>query len=100
SHQPAVDPFPTRRSSDLGGGDVFKATNIVEEIDIGAPVDVVYNQWTQYEDFPDFMKKVENVEQEEDTKTKWRAQILWSHRQWERSEEHTLNSSHVKISYA
>src|SRR5690554_1166704 len=65
-----------------GGGDVFKATNIVEEIDIGAPVDVVYNQWTQYEDFPDFMKKVENVEQEEDTKTKWRAQILWSHRQW------------------
>ena len=70
---------------DGGGGDVFKATNIVEEIDIGAPLSVVYNQWTQYEDLPDFLKKVENVEQEEDAKTSWRAQVLWSHRQWEAS---------------
>jgi hypothetical protein len=29
------------------------------------------------------MKKVENVEQEEDQKLTWRAQVLWSHRTWE-----------------
>ncbi len=68
---------------DDGGENVFKATHIIEDIDIGAPIDVVYNQWTQYEDFPDFMKKVETVEQKDDTTTRWRAQVLWSHRQWD-----------------
>jgi hypothetical protein len=58
-------------------------TNIEEFVDIGAPISVVYNQWTQFTDFPGFMKKVEKVEQTEDTKLKWRTQILWSHREWE-----------------
>src|SRR5204863_719972 len=30
-----------------------------------------------------FMKKVENVEQPEEVKTNWKAQVLWSHRTWE-----------------
>jgi len=63
-------------------GQKGKVTNIVEEIDVGVPVSVAYNQWTQFTDFPDFMKKVETVEQESDTELKWRAQILWSHREW------------------
>ncbi len=66
-----------------GGGKPTKSTNIVEEIDIGAPIDVVYNQWTQFQDFPTFMKKVNSVEQEEDTKVSFKAQVLWSHRTWE-----------------
>lgn len=69
-----------------GGGNKsgrkLKVTNIIEEIDIGAPVDVVYNQWTQFQDYSGFMKKVEDVEQEEDTKLTFKAQVLWSHRQW------------------
>ena len=71
----------------LGGGgrkgDALKVTNIVEEIDIGAPVDLVYDQWTRFTEFPKFMKKVENVEQVSDETTEWKAQVLWSHRQWE-----------------
>lgn len=63
-------------------GKGLKVTNIIEEIDIGAPIDVVYNQWTQFQDFSGFMKKVEGVEQEEDTKLTFKAQVLWSHRQW------------------
>lgn len=63
-------------------GDKGKVTNIVEDIDVGVPISVAYNQWTQFTDFPDFMKKVETVEQESDTELKWRAQILWSHREW------------------
>jgi uncharacterized membrane protein len=61
----------------------LKVTNILEEIDIGAPVRLVYDQWTQFADFPTFMKKVESVEQEEDQKLRWKAQVLWSHRTWE-----------------
>ncbi len=65
-----------------GGGSGLKLTNIVESIDIGAPLGLVYDQWTQFTDFPDFMKKVENVEHESDEVLSWTAQILWSHRTW------------------
>jgi len=63
----------------------LKVTNIVEHIDVGVPLDVAYDQWTQYSEFPSFMKKVENVDQPEDTKTTWKAQVFWSHRIWEAS---------------
>jgi uncharacterized membrane protein len=63
----------------------LKVTNIVEHVDVGVPLDVAYDQWTQYSEFPSFMKKVENVDQPEDTKTTWKAQVFWSHRVWEAS---------------
>lgn len=68
-----------------GGGKATKSTSIIEEIDIGAPLKVVYNQWTQFADFPDFMKKLEHAEQddEDETTVEWKAQVFWSHRRWE-----------------
>jgi Polyketide cyclase / dehydrase and lipid transport len=68
-----------------GGGRKLKLANIVESIDVGVPVHVAYNQWTQYGDFPKFTKKVENVDQNknEENKTNWKAQVFWSHRTWE-----------------
>jgi Polyketide cyclase / dehydrase and lipid transport len=68
-----------------GGSRKLKLTDIVESIDVGVPVRVAYNQWTQYSDFPKFTKKVENVEvnKNEESKTSWKAQIFWSHRTWE-----------------
>ncbi|WP_133785297.1 SRPBCC family protein, partial [Kribbella sp. VKM Ac-2571] len=61
----------------------LKATTIIESIDVGVPIDVVYNQWTQFQDFSGFMKKVERVEQKTDEKLDFKAKILWSHRTWE-----------------
>jgi uncharacterized membrane protein len=67
-----------------GKGKNLKVTNIVESIDVGVPIQLAYNQWTQFADFPSFMKKVESVEQAgEDQKLNWKAQVLWSHRTWE-----------------
>jgi uncharacterized membrane protein len=66
-----------------GSSKATKATNIIEQIDVGVPVDVAYNQWTEFGGFPTFMKKVENVDAEEDNKLEWKAQIFWSHRNWE-----------------
>jgi uncharacterized membrane protein len=68
-----------------GGQRKLKLTNIVESVDVGVPVTVAYNQWTQYSDFPKFTKKVESVDQnkEEENKTNWKAQVFWSHRTWE-----------------
>ncbi|MEU8250252.1 SRPBCC family protein [Nonomuraea sp. NPDC048916] len=65
-----------------GKGGHEKVTNIVETIDVGAPRHLVYNQWTMFQDFPTFMKKVENVKQDSDEELSWKAQIFWSHRSW------------------
>jgi polyketide cyclase/dehydrase/lipid transport protein len=65
------------------GGKKIKLTNIVEHIDVGAPVDLVYRQWTQFAEFPKYMKKLEQVEQVSDEKLQWKAQIFLSHRSWE-----------------
>jgi hypothetical protein len=66
-----------------GGRQKLKVTNIVETIDVGVPRQVAYNQWTQFREFPTFTKKVETVEQEEDQKLHWKAQVFWSHREWD-----------------
>jgi uncharacterized membrane protein len=60
----------------------FKFINIVEELDLPVPRPVAYRAWTEFEEFPSFMKKVENVEQQEDATIEWKAQIFWSHRSW------------------
>ena len=70
-------------SGGKGGGDATKSTNIIESIDVGVPLRVAYNQWTEFGAFPSFMKKVENVEAAEDNKLNFKAQIFLSHRQWE-----------------
>ncbi|MCZ9884409.1 SRPBCC family protein [Arthrobacter sp. B2a2-09] len=36
-------------------------------VDVDVPVSVAYNQWTQFETFPEFMKGVEAVEQIDET---------------------------------
>ncbi|TJZ78650.1 SRPBCC family protein [Rhodococcus oryzae] len=66
-----------------GKGKKLKITNIVESIDVGVPVQLAYDQWTQFADFPSFMKKLELVEQVSDEKLQWKAQVFWSHRTWE-----------------
>ncbi|MEU4470877.1 SRPBCC family protein [Micromonospora sp. NPDC023888] len=65
------------------GGGKKKVTNIVETIEVGVPVRAAYNQWTQFGDFPSFMKKVEQAENDEAEKMTWKAQVFWSHRTWE-----------------
>lgn len=68
-----------------GKGGKLKVINIVESIDVGVPIELAYNQWTQYADFAGFMKKVENVDQNENEpeKSHWKAQVFWSHREWD-----------------
>ncbi|GAA2854555.1 hypothetical protein GCM10010472_09750 [Pseudonocardia halophobica] len=78
-----------------GGGKKVKLTNIVEEIDVGLPVRTTYNLWTQYADFPGFMKKVESVDQITDEKTHWKAKVFWSHREWEATTMEQVADSHI-----
>lgn len=65
------------------GGKKLKLTNIVEHIDVGVPIDLAYDQWTQFADFPNFMKKVETVDQTSDEKLDWAGKVFWSKRSWQ-----------------
>ncbi|WP_405998909.1 SRPBCC family protein [Streptomyces sp. NBC_00829] len=78
----AKEALPGGGGGDKDGDKKIKVVNIVEEIDVGVPVSVAYNQWTQFADYPSFMKKVERVEQESETELEWKAQIFFSHREW------------------
>ncbi|MFC4048840.1 SRPBCC family protein [Actinomadura syzygii] len=77
------------------GGKKVKVTNIVEQIDIGAPRRLVYDQWTQLQDFPAFMKKVVSVDQADETKLHWKAKVFWSSRTWESTIVEQVPDEHI-----
>jgi uncharacterized membrane protein len=56
---------------------------IEESIEIEVPVPTAYNQWTQFESFPQFMEGVERVEQKDDTRLHWVAEIGGEKREWD-----------------
>jgi hypothetical protein len=73
----------------------FKFMNIYEAQDVGVPLRVAYDQWTQMADFPSFMKKVETVNQESDEKVTWTAKVFWSRRSWETTIREQVPDSHI-----
>ena len=48
---------------------------IIETIDVDVPVDKSYNQWTQFETFPQFLSFVESIDQIDDTHNHWKVKI-------------------------
>lgn len=46
-------------------------SQVIEAIDVDVPVRVAYDQWTQFETFPDFMDGVEQVTQIDPTRSHW-----------------------------
>lgn len=58
-------------------------STIEESIEVEAPLSAVYNQWTQFEDFPKFMKGVEEIDQTDDTHMHWVAEFGGSHHEWD-----------------
>ena len=56
---------------------------IEKSIEVNAPLQQVYNQWTQFEEFPKFMEGVQEVRQLSDQRLFWRAQIWGKTEEWE-----------------
>ena len=50
---------------------------------VDAPLEEVYNQWTQFEEFPRFMEGVLEVKQLDDKRLFWRARIGGVEKEWE-----------------
>jgi uncharacterized membrane protein len=77
------------------GKKALKVTNITETLDVGVPLRLAYDQWTQFEDFPNFMKKVEHAERPAEEKVGWKAQVWWSHRSWESTILEQVPDDHI-----
>ena len=54
-----------------------------KSIEIDLPVSTVYNQWTQFEEFPRFMSNVKEVRQLDDKRLHWRASIAGKEKEWD-----------------
>ena len=57
-------------------------TKVEKSILVNVPVGTAYNQWTQFEDFPQFMGGVKSVTQGADDRLEWVAEIAGVRRQW------------------
>ena len=58
-------------------------TKIEKSIQVDVPVSAAYNQWTQFEEFPQFMGGVSQVTQLSDTTLHWVAEIGGVRREWD-----------------
>jgi uncharacterized membrane protein len=58
-------------------------STVEESVEVEAPLRTVYDQWTQFEEFPRFMEGVESVRQVDDTHLHWKAEIAGAHREWD-----------------
>ncbi|MGK5532513.1 SRPBCC family protein [Streptomyces sp. URMC 129] len=58
-------------------------SHIEESIEVAVPVTTAYNQWTQFESFPEFMEGVERVDQIGDTRTHWVTSIAGAEREFD-----------------
>lgn len=56
---------------------------VQQSVDIGAPIDVVYDHWTRFEDWPQFMHRVTRVTQEDDCTVSFATKI------WGKTKEFT-----------
>ena len=78
--------------SKLPGGDKGKSPSgtgrgrrlpVQEYVDVGVDLETAYDQFTQFEDWPRFMHRVERIEQRDDTTLMWHENIWGVRRSWE-----------------
>ncbi len=55
---------------------------IEKTIEVAVPIRMAYNQWTQFEDFPEFMEGVTAVKQLDDKRLRWHAEVLGKDLEW------------------
>ncbi|HLS46819.1 MAG TPA: SRPBCC family protein [Ornithinicoccus sp.] len=58
-------------------------SQVTESVDVDVPIRAAYDQWTQFETFPEFMEGVESVTQVSDTRNLWTVEVGGATRQFE-----------------
>lgn len=71
------------------------STTVSSDIDVDVPVRVAYDQWTQFESFPNFMGGVEEIRQLDDETTHWIVKIGGVRREFDARITDQVPDSHV-----
>jgi uncharacterized membrane protein len=71
------------QSGGRGRGDGQRMRRVEKIIEVDQPLSAVYNQWTQFEEFPKFMAGVREVRQVDDTHLHWQAEIFGKQEEWD-----------------
>ncbi len=58
-------------------------SQVRDHIEVNVPVRVAYDQWTQFESFPEFMDGVKSVTQLDDQRLHWVADIAGKRTEWD-----------------
>ena len=58
-------------------------SDVTESVDVNVPVSTAYNQWTQFESFPQFMEGVESVTQTDKLHTHWVTSVGGARREFD-----------------
>ena len=56
---------------------------VEKSVDVAVPVTTAYNQWTQFEEFPRFMDGVQEVQQLDDRRLHWKAELGGRFKEWD-----------------
>jgi uncharacterized membrane protein len=72
-----------QRGASLPGIGERTPRTIDSSIEVAVPVTTAYNQWTQFEEFPQFMEGVEEVRQLDDTRLHWVASVAGRRAEWD-----------------
>jgi uncharacterized membrane protein len=67
-------------SGDFAGKDMHR---VDRTIDVDSPLRAVYNQWTQFEEFPRFMTGVKEVRQLDPTHVRWHVEVWGKDEVWD-----------------
>ncbi|WP_433538154.1 SRPBCC family protein [Micromonospora sp. CA-249363] len=58
-------------------------SGVTEHVEVSVPVRTAYDQWTQFEEFPQFMEGVQEVRQLSETMTHWKVDIAGVKREFD-----------------
>ncbi len=58
---------------------------IEQSIEVNVPVSTAYNQWTQFEEFPQFMEGIDEIKQLDETTLHWKASFGGKQHEWKAS---------------
>ena len=69
--------------------------SIKKDIDVDVPAHTAYDQWTQFESFPQFMDGVKEVVQLDEKTLRWRAEVGGKQQEWEAEITEQMPDRHI-----
>ena len=68
---------------------------IEKSIEVERPLRLVYDQWTQFEEFPRFMEGIEQVKQLDDRHLHWIAKVAGKREEWDAEIVHQVPDQQI-----